>query len=103
MNINILNPLIDSEYIDLLAANGFVSIMNDPTRGDSCLDHVFIRDPVTFGESEYKTELVLPGITDHMGVSATITFPRTNNIKGSKNNRKTIHKLDHPLLYRKIP
>lgn len=64
---------INIDLLDENERNGFHSIQNEKTRGESCLDHVFVR---YFDDSAIKTStgisLEATGITDHSGVLVTL-------------------------------
>lgn len=62
---------ISNEYLNLSSSLGFLNLssffdscLNVPTRGNCCLDHVFIR-PCKY--LYFKTELVTTDSTDHYG------------------------------------
>lgn len=100
MNINLINTTASSEYLNLLTGNGFTSLQNEPTREESCIDHLFVREPVMLNDDMHTCNLILPGITDHLGISAALIFPSVNKSRNKK--RETVKKINHKNLYAKI-
>lgn len=61
MNINLHNKEESADYLNMLMANGFIPIYNQPTRDKNCLDHVLVNSaslPITYKKVEHQ-------ITDH--------------------------------------
>jgi len=69
INIDILDIKESSSYLNLMSSHGFDSIQNLPTRGDSCLDHVFVRKD----QLKICAKLLETKITDHSTISIDIT------------------------------
>lgn len=84
-----------NNWLSLLSSLGFVSYINEPTRGTRCLDHCYIRDcPNLFFES--KLEML--DITDHYGIfimCKPVNFMHTENYNFVK-------KIDYSLLSRRL-
>ncbi|KAG8319844.1 hypothetical protein J6590_108404 [Homalodisca vitripennis] len=80
ININIAaTSAVSNNYSTLLYNNGFVSLINDPTRitniSKTCIDHVFVRSR---NISKYKSAVFDEGITDHCILG--ISFRNNDNI-----------------------
>lgn len=71
-NINILADSVDADnFLSFLSSFGFKSLLYQPTRLDSCLDHIFIRLHRN-NNVNYKTEAYDLNITDHKLTSIQI-------------------------------
>lgn len=71
ININIMDRRdnLVNEYLNLMAINGYMSLVNKPTRvtrtSSSCLDHMFVGPNVT---EDFLTFIATTAISDHYSV-----------------------------------
>ena len=86
----LLNGNSQSQYCDVLQANGFINLINEPTRetmsSKSCLDHILTNYDINCF-SHHKTMETL--ITDHYPVFATLK--QTADFPVSYITKKTFH------------
>jgi hypothetical protein len=75
ININILNQQDSAEYLNImLMTSGLKSELNEPTRDDSCLDHVMVRGQ----HLQIKTSILENNvITDHLPIHIKIINENT--------------------------
>lgn len=107
INIDILNHFNNdvNNYLNILAANGYLSYINKPTRAtelsSSCLDHIFIKN-ANKGKQNYielKSLIIKTSLTDHYTISLQIIFENNQlNNKNDENNRDFITKVNFPKL-----
>lgn len=94
ININLLDPVSSVEYQNMLMTKGFISVQNEPTREEACLDHVFARNSDTIVETRILSER----ITDHSLIEVLI-----KNIGNHDYKLKTIEKEKIKILnYKKL-
>lgn len=73
MNLCILEQnRVSMDYLSIFSSLGLDSCINTPTRGNRCLDHVFIR-PCKY--ISFRTDLVITDLTDHYGAIVACKFP----------------------------
>lgn len=77
LNINILNnqDMKVNEYLNLLSEKGFTSYCDKPTRGDNCLDHLFVHPNIG---NEGKAFVLQTNISDHDAVLFKFNFGSEN-------------------------
>jgi hypothetical protein len=104
-NINLLQSTATNvqRYHNLMCNNGFLSLVNDPTRitetTKSCIDHIFVRHK---NMNNFKSAIFDVGITDHciLGLVYSIGNSSYSKIKNVISNEKKI--IDYDLVKRKI-
>jgi len=79
ININLLNAEESELYLATMEKNGFCSIVNYPTRGNSCLDHVFSRN---LDVNDIESEIIsnATGITDHEAILVNVQSVRAHRL-----------------------
>lgn len=80
MNLNLLDRAESNSYLNLMSVNGFLSMVNEPTRifGNSatCIDHFFVRTSKTtsrFGISDISYSLCDVAFSDHALIDIIFT------------------------------
>lgn len=95
MNLCILKQTnITDTYLSIMASNGFEQLINSPTRGNSCLDHVFLRTGNMFG---YTCKVVNSGRSDHNAVVCKLNMNGNPGCNSNYESRNQI-KFDYVLL-----
>ena len=74
INIDLLDEVESSDYLNRCMANGFLSIQNQATREGSCLDHVFSN----MQSSMVSCYILDNQITDHAIVSINLELENTH-------------------------
>ena len=102
MNINILdNSNLSNEYLNILSENGFLSMLNLPTRvtnlSETCIDHIFAKNSL---KRQIGTARVIYELTDHYPILCNITVPKSNNLPDLI--KQTNFKIDYKLLEQQI-
>lgn len=72
INVNILNYSEAFNYLSMLASNGFLSLLNEPTRDLACLDHLFAKTDAPY---EFIVDNLPLYFSDHNLISMRILFP----------------------------
>lgn len=75
ININLLNSHTSGDYLNLMSEKGFTSYCDKPTRGENCLDHMFVFPNVG---SEGKVLILDTKLTDHSAVLFKYNLTRDN-------------------------
>jgi len=103
MNINIIGKYnVDNEYLDMLATNGFHSLINVYTRlpnnkTHSCIDHMFLKCNNSYLLDNAEAGVLQFDISDHF---PTITaIPLNNNLHSTID---TVKLIDYKLLNDKL-
>lgn len=99
INLNILESTpIALNYLSLLNSNGFIQLVNSPTRiginSQTCIDHIFVRHRNT---SIFKSAVFDVDFTDHCMLGLKIEIPilqEQDNSARDKNKNYNINKLD---------
>lgn len=74
MNIDVLdlNDNCTNHYLNVMAQNGFLSCVNEPTRvtstSQTCIDHMFVRRPSKIHNLDLIPVIVQSDVTDHYAV-----------------------------------
>lgn len=73
-----------SQYLNLMAANGFLSYINKPTRvthgTSSCIDHFFVKNNLNMTDTVIIPKIIQTDITDHYAITLSVLFPKTTCI-----------------------
>ena len=97
ININILETgKLINDYLNILSENGFISMLNIPTRvtdiSETCIDHIFVK---TNSSIPVVTARLIYELTDHYPILCNITLPNnkfmseyTKKITVQTDNRK---------------
>lgn len=83
INIDILdeNDNKVSDYLTVMAEYGYKSLINAPTRLETCLDHIFMK-PCIARDIEFSIPIVtLTDITDHSTIIVQEVIEKTQNQK----------------------
>lgn len=96
ININILNCNESYSYQAMLASYGFISFLDQPTRMQACLDHVFVKNghildinicnlPIHFSDHNLikvniSADLIRPVVTEKRPNSQRINYDKLNSL-----------------------
>jgi len=94
LNINVVDNIINNDYLDILSAHGFSSFINVYTRtplgcSHSCLDHIFIKC-INYVDNRVEAGVIQTNISDHYSTVIALEFKNKsvsfgNNV-GIQNN-----------------
>ena len=80
MNIDILKEEISATYLNMMSSQGYISHVNEPTRGESCLDHVMARTT----DVDVEAKILKEQIADHRPIQVNIISRRSSEQQGYK-------------------
>lgn len=99
ININLFSDNnITDDYLDVLSEFNFISTVNRSTRGNSCIDHIFLKTIEMSISDICKTYVVETHLTDHRATVLTLNFDEriVNNLKQKRAfNRINMRGLKH--------
>lgn len=95
LNIDILDNTsrISTGYLDMLAINGFVPLINKPTRvthtTSTCIDHCFIKTNKAI--DSILSGIIVSGITDHYPIIMTTQSDGNSGTKNGPNSKESLN------------
>lgn len=105
LNIDILkNSLESNVYLNTLEMEGYISLINKPTRvhdnTQSCIDHIFAKSNKSIDKFEYVPIVAETTVTDHFSTILQIAFYGKNMVEPV--NRKVLNILNTKALIEKV-
>lgn len=80
ININLLDENDSLEYLNMLMSRYCLSVQNLPTRGRSCLDHVFVNN----NQLNVTCKILEKRITDHAIIDINVSSQSTHHMLQKK-------------------
>jgi len=90
MNVDILDPLESAEYLNMIQAQGFNIEHNEPTRDESCLDHVMLRP----GSTKTIVNINPIQITDHKVINIEVSITAGSRVVKELCEATRVHRID---------
>lgn len=101
INLNIINqqdPNVE-DYLNMLSENGFTSFCNLPTRGDRCLDHMFVSPCIG---DRGKVFVLESGLSDHSAVLFKMKLQVGDEGNDNRGKKVTINQINYEALCCKL-